>query len=82
MFEAFATLKQHFAALHSDAEHWSLRYVREDHQHLAMRKLVAEPPRFSRDQGAMLSVRVAGVEAYAATSDLSRQGLQAALQRA
>ncbi|MNQ13459.1 protease TldD [compost metagenome] len=82
MFEAFATLKRHFAALHSDAEYWSLRYVREDHQHLAMRKRVAEPPRFSRDQGAMLSVRVAGVEAYAATSDLSRQGLQAALERA
>lgn len=82
MFEAFATLKQHFAALHSDADYWSLRYVREDHQHLAMRKQVAEPPRFSRDQGAMLSVRIAGVEAYAATSDLSRQGLQAALQRA
>ena len=82
MSETFATLKQHFAALRSDAEHWSLRYVREDSQHLAMRKLVAEPPRFSRDQGAMLSARVAGVEAYAATSDLSRQGLQAALQRA
>ncbi len=82
MFEAFATLKQHFAALHSDADYWSLRYVREDHQQLAMRKQVAEPPRFSRDQGAMLSVLIAGVEAYAATSDLSRQGLQAALQRA
>jgi predicted Zn-dependent protease len=47
-----------------------------------MRKQVAEPPRFSRDQGAMLSVRLAGVEAYAATSDLSRQGLQTALERA
>ncbi|MDM8350780.1 TldD/PmbA family protein [Pseudomonas sp. sp1636] len=82
MFEACATLKRHFAALRCDAECWSLRYVREDHQQLAMRKQVAEPPRFSRDQGAMLSVRLAGVEAYAATSDLSRQGLQAALQRA
>lgn len=82
MFEAFATLKRHFAALRSEAEHWSLRYVCADHQQLAMRKRVAEPPRFSRDQGAMLSVRLAGVEAYAATSDLSHQGLQAALERA
>ncbi|NQD94749.1 TldD/PmbA family protein [Pseudomonas sp. CrR25] len=82
MFEAFAALKQHFATLRSDAEHWSLRYVRQDSQHLAMRKQVAEPPRFSRDQGAMLSVRVAGVEAYAATSDLTRQGLQTALDQA
>ncbi|TWC31126.1 putative Zn-dependent protease [Pseudomonas sp. SJZ079] len=82
MVEAFSTLKRDFAALHCAAEHWSLRYVCQDGQQLAVRKQVAEPPRFSRDQGAMLSVRVAGVEAYAATSDLSRQGLQSALQRA
>ncbi len=30
----------------------------------------------------MLTVRVNGVEAYAATNDLSQQGLQAALERA
>lgn len=82
MFEAFAPLQQQFAALRSEAEYWSLRYVRETHQQLAVRKQVAEPPRLSCAQGAMLSVRLAGVEAYAATSDLSRQGLQAALDRA
>ncbi|WPC04831.1 TldD/PmbA family protein [Pseudomonas benzenivorans] len=82
MHEAFAALKRHFAALHCDAEHWSLRYVRQDHQQLAVRKQIAEPPRFCRDEGAMLCARLAGVEAYAATSDLSRPGLQAALDQA
>src|SRR5690606_8675751 len=37
---------------------------------------------FVDDAGAMLTVRIAGVEAYAATSDLSQAGLQAALERA
>ncbi|MES2818783.1 MAG: TldD/PmbA family protein [Pseudomonadota bacterium] len=82
MLEAFAPLTQYFAALRSTAEHWSLRYMRTDHQRLSVRKQIAEPPRFSTDQGAMLCARVNGVEAYAATSDLSLGGLQAALQRA
>ncbi|MBI3904093.1 MAG: TldD/PmbA family protein [Pseudomonas fluorescens] len=49
---------------------------------MSVRKNVAEPPSLSRDEGAMLTVRVNGVEAYAATNDLSQQGLQAALERA
>ncbi len=82
MDQACAAIKRHFADLHCPAEHWSLRYVRQDDRQLWVRKQIAEPPRFSRDQGAMLVARVAGVDAYAATSDLSRQGLQAALERA
>ena len=82
MLEVRTQVKRQFAALRSAAEHWSLRYVRQDSQRLSVRKHVAEPPRFSIDEGAMLCVRLAGVEAYAATSDLSLSGLQAALQRA
>lgn len=59
-----------------------MRFVRESGQHLSVRKNVAEPPSLSRDEGAMLTVRVNGVEAYAATNDLSQAGLQAALARA
>ena len=43
---------------------------------------MAQAPSFVDDAGAMLTVRIAGVEAYAATSDLSQAGLQAALERA
>jgi hypothetical protein len=47
------------------AEFFSLRYVRESGQYLSVRKNVAEPPSLSHDEGAMLTVRVNGVEAYA-----------------
>ena len=82
MFDFHPQLKQRFAALRTGAEFFSLRYVRESGQYLSVRKNVAEPPHLSRDEGAMLTARVNGVEAYAATNDLSPAGLQAALDRA
>ena len=82
MFDKHPQLKQHFAALRTRAEFFSLRYVRESGQYLSVRKNVAEPPHLSRDEGAMLTVRLNGVEAYAATHDISLAGLQAALERA
>ena len=82
MFDFYPQLKQHFAALHTRAEFYSLRYVRESGQYLSVRKNVAEPPSFKHDQGVMLTARVRGVEAYAATNDLSQTGIQAALDRA
>jgi len=56
--------------------------VRQTSQHLCVRKNVAEPPYLSSDEGAMLTVRLNGVEAYAATQDISQRGLQAALEHA
>ncbi|NBF05386.1 TldD/PmbA family protein [Pseudomonas sp. Fl5BN2] len=82
MFDFHPQLKQRFAALRTGAEFFSLRYVRESDQYLSVRKNIAEPPSLGRDEGAMLTVRVRGVEAYAATNDLSQSGLQAALDRA
>ena len=82
MFDFSAQLKQRFAALQSSAPFFSLRYVKQTSQHLSVRKNVAEPPQLSIDEGAMLTVRVNGVEAYAATNDLSQRGLQTALEQA
>jgi predicted Zn-dependent protease len=82
MFDFTATLSQRFAALRSSASFHSLRYVRQSSQRLSVRKNVAEPPSLSQDEGAMLTVRVDGVETYAATPDLSQAGLQRALERA
>ena len=82
MFDFTASLRQRFAALSTGAEFFSLRYVRQSRQHLSVRKNVAEPPSMSLDEGVMVTVRVNGVETYAATPDLSVQGLQAALSRA
>ncbi|MFD2643848.1 TldD/PmbA family protein [Pseudomonas japonica] len=82
MFDSTASLRQRFDSLRSGGEFFSLRHVRQSRQHLSVRKNVAEPPSLGRDEGAMLTVRVNGVEAYAATADLSRAGLQQALDRA
>ncbi|GLO43759.1 TldD/PmbA family protein [Pseudomonas putida] len=82
MFDSSALLRQRFAALRSTAELFSLRHVKQSHQALSVRRNVAEPPLFSQDEGAMLTVRVNGVEAYAATADLSQSGLQRALEQA
>ncbi len=71
-----------FASLKSAAPFWSLRYVKEKSEMLAVRDDVAEPPQLSNDRGAMLTAMVSGGCGYAATSDLSPAGLQAALDRA
>ena len=82
MFDSSTLLRQRFAALRSTAELFSLRHVKQSHQSLSVRRNVAEPPFFSQDEGAMLTVRVNGVDAYAATADLSQAGLQRALEQA
>jgi predicted Zn-dependent protease len=82
MFDSTPLLHQRFAALRSRAEFFSLRHVRQSSQHLAVRKNIAEPPSLSTDEGVMITVRVKGVEAYAATGNLSQAGLQQALERA
>lgn len=82
MFDFSAQLSQRFAALKSSAQFFSLRYVKQTSQHLSVRKNVAAPPHMSIDEGAMLTVRINGVETYAATNDISQRGLQAALEQA
>ncbi|WP_330115348.1 TldD/PmbA family protein [Pseudomonas sp. JS3066] len=79
MFECF---RQRFAALRTGAEVHSLRIVRQSSEQAMVRRGIAEPPSLGLDMGAMLSVRFAGVEAYAATADLSPSGLQRALDKA
>ena len=71
-----------FQQLHCDAEFWSLRLVEERGECYAVRKNVPQPPTLFADRGAMLTVRADGGCGYAATSDLSHAGLQAALDRA
>jgi predicted Zn-dependent protease len=72
-------VRKNFAALRSSAAFWSLRYVEEVSEILAVRSDVAEPPRRSLDRGAMLVALADGGYGYAATSDISLPGLQAAL---
>jgi predicted Zn-dependent protease len=76
------SLRDRFKALRSSAPFWSLRYHEEKRESLAVRQDTVEPPRLSRDRGAMLTAVTDGGYGYCATSDLSAAGLQAALDRA
>ena len=76
------TIQQRFGQLQCDAPFWSLRFVDERSSYLCVRQNVTEAARLHRDCGAMLTVYDSGGYGYAATSDLSVPGLQAALDRA
>src|SRR5688572_531417 len=69
-------------ALASRARFWSIRYVEDAREVLAVRQDTAEPPRLQLDRGAMVTAIVDGGCGYCATGDLTREGLQAALDRA
>src|SRR4051794_25035729 len=64
------------------ADFWSLRFVEENCASYAVRKNIALPFAAAADRGVMASVYVDGGYGYAATSDTSRAGLAAALERA
>lgn len=68
--------------LSSAAPYWTLRAVEEVTRTLTVRQDVVQPPHTSVDRGVMLSAYVEGGYGYAATSDFSTRGLQAALDRA
>ena len=60
----------------------SLRYVKEQEEALSVRQNVAEPVGRSEDVGVMITRIVGGGLGYAATSDLTRAGLERAVERA
>ena len=76
------TLRKTFKGLECQGEFWSLRAVEERADDYLVRKNIAQPPSRSIDNGAMLTVYAGGGCGYAATGDLSRAGLQGALDRA
>jgi predicted Zn-dependent protease len=61
---------------------WSVRGVSETAERLLVRKHHAQAPSSVRDQGFMVCVAVEGALAYAASSDISPQGLRAAFAQA
>lgn len=73
--ERFRDLARHVPA-------WSLRLVYEDSQNLAMRQGVTEPMQNRATRGAMITVIRDGGYGYAATGNLTTQGLADALAQA
>ena len=69
-------------AVKLDADFWSLRFVEETCESLAVRKNVAQPLSIVTDRGVMATVYADGGYGYAATGDLSADGIRGALERA
>jgi len=86
MFEDTSSLRlllSRFSQLRLGAGRFhSLRYVQHDTVGLSVTRNVIDPPRRQSSCGVMLCVRVNGNEAFAATSDLTEQGLSRAYDRA
>lgn len=64
------------------ADYWTIRLVDEASETLVVRDDVVEPARLETSRGAMVTLVHGSGAGYAATSDLSRRGLQAAFARA
>src|SRR5512143_1241558 len=77
----FSQIEKFFRELTPAVDFCSLRLVSERHESLTVRRNVVEPVRRSEDAGAMITVYAGGL-GYAATPDLSRIGLQRAIQQA
>ncbi len=75
-------IEQRFRRVAPAGAFCSLRYVREAFELLQVRQGVPEPVQRGVDRGAMVTVIDAGGYGYAATSDLSEAGLEAAVDQA
>jgi len=76
------TLQRDFRSIAPAVDFCALRFVEESSEYLQVRQDVAEPPQLAVSRGAMVTVIHDGGLGYAATSDLSRGGLAAAMDRA
>ncbi len=77
-----ARLRDRLARLAPSGCEWTARLVRQRDQSLSVRRGTVEPPRIDDDQGVMVSVAAEGGVGFAATADLSDQGLEWALHSA
>ncbi len=75
-------IAEHFRQIVPAADYCSLRFVREQAESLSVRQNILQPVRTSEDSGAMLTVYDGGGMGYAATSDLSLNGLRRAAEQA
>jgi predicted Zn-dependent protease len=78
----FESVDAWVSKLRTGGEAWTLRLVDERAESLSVRRCVPQPPQRTRDRGAMVTVYAGGGAGYAATSDVSLEGIQRALERA
>ena len=78
----FDDIIQTFKGVVPACDFWSLRLVGESEETLDVRENVVQPPRQSQSRGAHITVIKDGGMAYAATSELTREGLRQAVGQA
>jgi len=71
-----------FKSVVPDVDFWSLRLVHAETETLAVRDGVVQPPSLEQGRGVHITLMDHGGCAYAATSALTREGLQAACEQA
>lgn len=79
---AMKELEDAFVRLPHRVDHCALRYLRQTDEVLTVARGIPRPTHLSVDEGIMFTVFHQGAFGYAATSDLSRDGLQKAYERA
>ncbi len=75
-------LETRFRNLVPAVDYWSLRYVRERHEIMTVRQDVPEPFSRNEDAGVMITIATDGGSGYAATCNLTDDGLRAAIEQA
>ena len=75
-------LKKWFPEICPSVDFCSLRYERRDEETLSVQRGVPDPVELSEDRGAMITVMHRGGMGYAATNDLTKEGLKNAAQEA
>jgi len=78
----FDTIISQFKTLAPAVDFWSLRLVKETEESLQVRQNILQPLHTHHRLGAMLTIANQNGLGYAATSDLSRQGLQSIIAQA
>jgi predicted Zn-dependent protease len=71
-----------FKTVVPNVDFWSLRLVSEETETLRVRAGVVQPPSLAQDRGVHITLMDRGGCAYAATSALTREGLQSACDQA
>ncbi|MGD8592513.1 MAG: TldD/PmbA family protein [Gammaproteobacteria bacterium] len=80
--DAFQNVVNQFKQVCPTVDFWSLRLVIDQQESLSVRQNVVQPPYFTLSQGAHITLVHHGAVAYAATSQLDRQGFKAAIDSA
>jgi predicted Zn-dependent protease len=78
----YNTIKDRFQKIIPNVEFCSLRYVEEQSEILSVRQNIIQAPSSSHDSGVMFTIMDKGGLGYAATSDLTEQGLRNAIKLA